>query len=394
MTYNDPEYVACASSQKTNALAIEWSAAGKPRSGRLVDELAKGVLSICRRSCYQVAIQCRLRVDDVLDDMVIYSSSQVWESLVRHWRADGNRSAVVWIRQVGQWRAKDWVSRAENAALAGPRCEHQRIPGTRKNARRHRIPRDIAVLSLDVPYGDPDDSNGSNWVDILADERRSELDTLTDRDEARQLESLLIPSLTSEELLSWSMARCTDYAIMQNPGSTHGYLNAIETGWPSPTDPRIDNAGLRARSKAKGILRCIRRGQRIGVEPSVEWAYGATRDGRMSSMAEWQPKNWIAPGMRLCPRCKRQKLQDAFIGAMCQTCASIGTFPATAHTAKQKRSCHGRTCYAVQTGVIRRPKECSACRQTGKVLAAHDDWDNPLAVTWLCQQCFSRRRIV
>lgn len=50
----------------------------------------------------------------------------------------------------------------------------------------------------------------------------------------------------------------------------------------------------------------------------------------------------------------------------------------------KKRKIHGLVAYAVKTGVIKR-QPCEACGRL-PADAHHDDYDQPLAVRWLCPQ--------
>ena len=44
--------------------------------------------------------------------------------------------------------------------------------------------------------------------------------------------------------------------------------------------------------------------------------------------------------------------------------------------------------YAVRSGRVQRPTQCSQCRRTDpKITAHHPDYRHPLAVVWLCYPC-------
>lgn len=43
--------------------------------------------------------------------------------------------------------------------------------------------------------------------------------------------------------------------------------------------------------------------------------------------------------------------------------------------------------YHVQTGRLQRPERCSWCGRQGRIEAAHENYDRPLEVHWLCTSC-------
>lgn len=54
-------------------------------------------------------------------------------------------------------------------------------------------------------------------------------------------------------------------------------------------------------------------------------------------------------------------------------------------------SVHAQVAKAVRKGELVRPSFCSECGRDGrKILAHHDDYDNPLDVRWLCTFCHHR----
>jgi hypothetical protein len=52
-----------------------------------------------------------------------------------------------------------------------------------------------------------------------------------------------------------------------------------------------------------------------------------------------------------------------------------------AHTARYKVN------YAVKTGKIIKPKECSECNQAKRLEAHHPDHSKPYDIVWLCKPC-------
>ena len=50
----------------------------------------------------------------------------------------------------------------------------------------------------------------------------------------------------------------------------------------------------------------------------------------------------------------------------------------------------GLTTYAIKTGRLVRPSQCSECLHQCKPEAHHDDYSKPLDVRWLCRSCHCR----
>ena len=46
--------------------------------------------------------------------------------------------------------------------------------------------------------------------------------------------------------------------------------------------------------------------------------------------------------------------------------------------------------YRVDAGNIQRPETCEACGATGRIEAAHFNYEEPLRVRWLCCSCHRR----
>lgn len=53
----------------------------------------------------------------------------------------------------------------------------------------------------------------------------------------------------------------------------------------------------------------------------------------------------------------------------------------------EKRRVHDRTMYAVETGKLIRPNECSTCQKKCIHHAHHEDYNKPMDVIWLCSSC-------
>jgi hypothetical protein len=58
---------------------------------------------------------------------------------------------------------------------------------------------------------------------------------------------------------------------------------------------------------------------------------------------------------------------------------------------KEKHLARARVRYALQTGKIIKPKECSACHLQLKLQGHHEDYSKPLEIIWLCQQCHDHK---
>jgi len=43
--------------------------------------------------------------------------------------------------------------------------------------------------------------------------------------------------------------------------------------------------------------------------------------------------------------------------------------------------------YYIESGRLQRPEKCSWCGRHGRIEAAHENYDRPLEVRWLCQSC-------
>jgi len=54
---------------------------------------------------------------------------------------------------------------------------------------------------------------------------------------------------------------------------------------------------------------------------------------------------------------------------------------------KDKEKVINKLNWAVKTGKVKRPEKCRCCGQKGKVQGHHSDYDKPLDVIWLCNNC-------
>jgi hypothetical protein len=83
-------------------------------------------------------------------------------------------------------------------------------------------------------------------------------------------------------------------------------------------------------------------------------------------------------------------LRRKFCSRACKIAAqTTGRKPAQTPTPEARRA-HGVVAYYVKTGKLKRPSSCSACGRTGRIEAAHENYDDPLAIRWLCKSCHSR----
>lgn len=59
----------------------------------------------------------------------------------------------------------------------------------------------------------------------------------------------------------------------------------------------------------------------------------------------------------------------------------------------KKAKAHGKVAYAIKKGIlIRQP--CQECKSTRHVVAHHDDYDQPLAIRWLCEDCHKQWHLI
>ena len=54
---------------------------------------------------------------------------------------------------------------------------------------------------------------------------------------------------------------------------------------------------------------------------------------------------------------------------------------------KFKTAAKNKLDYAVRKGLIKRPKRCSNCPNTGRIEGHHEDYSKPFEVDWLCVSC-------
>ncbi len=53
----------------------------------------------------------------------------------------------------------------------------------------------------------------------------------------------------------------------------------------------------------------------------------------------------------------------------------------------KKRWCSNAVNNAVRDGLLIKPNQCSKCGSNNRIEGHHNDYDNPLDVTWLCSKC-------
>lgn len=54
---------------------------------------------------------------------------------------------------------------------------------------------------------------------------------------------------------------------------------------------------------------------------------------------------------------------------------------------RAKKNAHRRLGYAIRTGKLSKPTECSKCGDVGRIEGHHEDYSKALDVTWLCISC-------
>lgn len=59
----------------------------------------------------------------------------------------------------------------------------------------------------------------------------------------------------------------------------------------------------------------------------------------------------------------------------------------------EKQKARQKLNYAVKTGKIIKPQNCSFCNKGGRIEADHEDYSKPLEVTWLCTPCHAKKKI-
>ncbi len=57
---------------------------------------------------------------------------------------------------------------------------------------------------------------------------------------------------------------------------------------------------------------------------------------------------------------------------------------------RRKHNCGMKVQYALKTGKLLKPENCSNCGWVGKLNAHHPDYNEPLRVVWLCPSCHKR----
>ncbi len=60
---------------------------------------------------------------------------------------------------------------------------------------------------------------------------------------------------------------------------------------------------------------------------------------------------------------------------------------------KLKAECRSELRYAVMAGKIIKPSNCSNCGKVCKITAHHDDYNRPLVVRWLCNDCHGEQTV-
>lgn len=64
------------------------------------------------------------------------------------------------------------------------------------------------------------------------------------------------------------------------------------------------------------------------------------------------------------------------------------------HLHRYERNAQAKVSYAVSVGNLIRPSKCSWCNIKCKPEAHHDNYDEPLNVTWLCKPCHAELHVL
>lgn len=59
-----------------------------------------------------------------------------------------------------------------------------------------------------------------------------------------------------------------------------------------------------------------------------------------------------------------------------------------------KAKCRSELRYAILAGKVIKPSNCSNCGEVRKVTAHHDDYNRPLVVRWLCNDCHGKQTVI
>ena len=55
---------------------------------------------------------------------------------------------------------------------------------------------------------------------------------------------------------------------------------------------------------------------------------------------------------------------------------------------------HKKLGYAIRTGKVIKPKNCSSCNKEKRLSAHHEDYTKPLIVLWLCSSCHKLKHLL
>jgi hypothetical protein len=59
----------------------------------------------------------------------------------------------------------------------------------------------------------------------------------------------------------------------------------------------------------------------------------------------------------------------------------------------ERISAYHKLFYRIKTGLIIKPVKCSVCNQKKRLIGHHEDYTQPLGVTWLCSSCHRLRHL-
>ena len=101
------------------------------------------------------------------------------------------------------------------------------------------------------------------------------------------------------------------------------------------------------------------------------------------------------PTFAVCPVCRcifgpLPNLSRRFCSMECKAISQSTGMQRIHRPTRAARKAQSLIRYHVDAGNIQRPKTCEECGATGRIEAAHFNYDEPLRVRWLCCSCHRR----
>src|SRR5271157_822673 len=96
-----------------------------------------------------------------------------------------------------------------------------------------------------------------------------------------------------------------------------------------------------------------------------------------------------------CRQCGRtfgpvDHLRRVYCSMACKKLAQTTGRKSPTQCNRKAKAAQGLVRYYIDTGKLYRPQECSQCGRRGRIEAAHQDYDFPLTIRWLCRSCHVR----